>query len=533
MIAQTQEGPCNICGCAHPTVDVCPILFHSEYALIEEVKELELTEERLQGMADQGRAALYEPNNPKIAAFHESKAKIRLIVGSNRSGKTHAALKEAADMALGRREWNGEVLRDPPSKVLIVAQDFTNAVLQTIHPKLMSLLPSDALLPTPLGIRYMHSGIPTSYHFTNGSFIKLGSGEQDVQKFEGSDWDLIVFDEIPQREIYIACLRGTIDRGGKVVMAMTPVTSLASWVYDEIYLNAGKDPDIFQVTVSIYDNPHLKAEEIESFRNALSPEEVEARIFGKFKHLIGRVYPGYNQDIHRVDPEKVLNEKDQHGRLLFESYPKGMVIDPADQKPFAIGWFAVTPQNDIIFFREWPETDFFKTSAMSSVAQYAALIKEIEDTIPGGPGTISWRLMDPNYGVKSVVVTGQSIKQEFGDHELHFITDINDKIPDGHNAVRRLMHYDPTIPLGEMNRPKLYFFNNLQNFHNSISKYVWDHRRMEEEKGVAERPKEKYKDFADLVRYTAVFNPTYEDPTMLLAHQRELIDKIKQSRGRI
>lgn len=498
--------------------------------LLRQLRELETAKLALESSIARSRHELYRPANEKILAFHQSKAKIRLICGSNRSSKTTSGIAEAIFYALGTRPFDQSRASDPPTKILIVAQDFTNAVIQTIHPKLMSMIPDGALMETPLGIRYMHSGIPTSYHFKNGSFIKLGSSEQEMVKFEGSDWDLVVFDETPRREIYIACLRGTIDRGGRIVFAMTPESSLATWVYDDIYTQAGSNPDIFQVTVSIYENPYLGKEEIEFFKASLTPEEQEARIYGRFKTLIGRVYPQYDPSIHCIDPQDILSRKNEKGISIFDTYPKGLAIDPADRKPFAMLWFALSPQEEIIIYREWPETDFFRTAPLGSIEDYAELIRSIEKETPGGSDTIHWRLMDPNYGIARSVISNSSIVNAFKNYELFFDTDINDDLHEGHHAVRSRLTYDKSKPISELNRPKLYFFKGLNNLHHALTRYIWDTRRMEEERGVTERVKEKVKDFVDPLRYICAKDLIYLDPLNMEQNQYKATQRILSSR---
>jgi hypothetical protein len=77
-------------------------------------------------------------------------------------------------------------------------------------------------------------------------------------------------------------MRGLIDFRGRAWLTLTPISE--PWLFDEIVGKAdGKK--VWFTTGDIRDNPYLSEEAIQDFESKLLPEEIEARIHGKFIHL--------------------------------------------------------------------------------------------------------------------------------------------------------------------------------------------------------------------------------------------------------
>lgn len=492
---------------------------YSLNSTIEKYKKLEQLRDEAKRRLGKMKLELYEPH-PGQKKFHEAKEKIRICLTGNRWGKTEALVAEALSYAIGYRPWDGTKTRTPPNKILICVPTFS-AILEYIVPKFDRLEPEGLRLSGREGVRYLHSSIPGSYHYRNGSMIAFGSYQQEIAHFQGRDWDAVFLDETCPKEIFDILMMRVVDRKGRIHMTLTPENMGAAWIFDDLYSMAGEDIDIFQITGTSYDNPHIPHDELKNTEARLSPEEREAKIYGRFKHLMGRVFPEYDKDIHCLDLSSIKG---------LEELPKGVVIDPHDRKPFAMAWFAVTPQNDIIFLEEWPDDNFLDHKIPHSFEEYVRVIQAIEERLPGGQGTIQWRLMDPNFGRSKKAISGRSVEEEFEMYGLYFDTRIEDDVTTGHLSIRKRLAYDKAIPKSELNRPHLYFRNGLQNFHKSFLNYIYDHRKMEEDKGVTERPKEKYKDFIDLVRYTCMFDPMWLDPREFEQQSFKALDRLRSAR---
>lgn len=434
---------------------------------------------------------------------------------------TEMLVAECLAMVLGYRPWNGTKTRMPPNKILICVPTFS-AISDYIIPKFDRLEPDGCRLPGREGRKYGHAGIESSRHYFNGSQVSFASYQQELKSFMGRDWDGVGLDESSPKEIFDVLLMRTVDRDGRIMMTLTPENMDAAWIFDDLYSMAGKDRQIFQITGSSYDNPYLPKEVLAQIEARLSPEEKEAKIYGKFKHLMGRVFQEYDENVHCYDPEKIKIE---------ESWPKGICIDPHDRKPFAMAWFAVNPQNDMYFFEEWPPDNFLEHKTPHSFDEYVKIINAIEDGIPGGAASVQWRLMDPNFGRSRKAVSGNSVEEEFEEKGLYFDTQIDDDVMSGHIEIKNRLSWDKTKPLSELNRPKLFFKKGLTNMHRAFLNYTYDTRRMEMEKGVTERPKQKYKDMIDIVRYSCKFDPQYFDPKHYQRMQFEAIGRLASMKG--
>jgi phage terminase large subunit len=276
-------------------------------------------------------------------------------------------------------------------------------------------------------------------------------------------------------------------------MTFTPLGANASWIFRELYSKAnGKDIATFNL--SIYDNPYLPPDAIKAFAEdpAISEVEKEARLYGRFQHLIDRVYSTFNEEVHVVSPFRIPDD-----------WFCGMVVDPHSARPFAIAYFTIAPSGDIYIYKEWPHEDFTKIRKDSRDAKaYSLLIRELDDD-----RQIYIRLMDPNAGPRKDVTRGTYVESWvdlFAPYGLLFHTQLNDRLDYGEGCVRRLLAYAPEQPLTALNRPRLYVFDHCLNTIASLSYYtVATKAGTDAEIKEGERDP-LHKDFADVVRYIAV-----------------------------
>lgn len=443
----------------------------------------------------------YRPSRVQ-EAMHQSPAHTRLMVAANGTGKTTAAVAEAIAFAKGFRPWNGTRTPFlPPVRVLLTCNDFAHASYSDLMPIVHKFLP-ESEYGKPPG-RLANGKIHLLYH-RNGSEIHIQSYEQAVRAFEGPVWHLAVLNEPPPRQVWIAIKRGVAKGDGFAVFAMTPVGPDAAWVRHELFVRAGDDPDIAAFTATL-DESFMTTAARARFVQGLTEAERAARVYGEFSSSVGRVYLDFSNEVNVPGPEETK-------RLLAlvgdPTIPKGLVVDPHDRRPFAMAWFMITPNNDVVWFREWP-TDLYQDlrSCKMAVKDYAELIRDQEKDM----ASVVWRLLDPNYGIKSVGVTQETFQEKFGQYGLYFDAQIKDSLHEGHDAVRDLLVYDHSRPIGVGNRPKLYILPGCTNLTNSANFYAWEDGTGD---GLAAREKvsEVYKDFADIKRYQAIKRLAYFNP---------------------
>jgi hypothetical protein len=293
------------------------------------------------------------------------------------------------------------------------------------------------------------------------------------------------------------------------------------WMYDEIFasenikapsLHIVAEDDITKVRWNMkavvkieHDEfpPGVTKEQIDAWAETLDEDEKRARIYGEFFDLQGRVYKSFSR---KRPPEGHVMPRDEWmaENKDWRTYPGFCVVDPHDRKPFAIAWGVVTPRDQMVFIDEWPNVDFIRQKSWrASTPEYAETIRNKERNLwmtmtdasaayvgEERPANIMWRIMDPNFGRTPKAGTGRTLEDEFCDFDLNFDTSVDDDVEEGHIVVKR-----------DLYEKRLLFLDNCTNTIKAMESYVWDEYRGKTDRSPKEKPKDKYKDFADLVRY--------------------------------
>lgn len=347
--------------------------------------------------------------------------------------------------------------------------------------------------------------------------------DQDPQQAAGETKGLLLYSEPPPRRLFgenLARLRA----GGMTLMEMTPL-NFAPWIMDEYLDNKvlrNKEGEVIghinHITGDIWDNCNerpggqLSRQAIEIILSQYSEEERELREKGIFGRLQGRIYKTYNPSVHEIESLSALGE---YYTSCFASgkYTLYFVSDPHDRKPFAIGWYAVFPNGDIVVMGEFPDDSFKPFHAIQSFTwtpdEYARMIQATEMNGFGKPAEVRW--IDPNFGQTMQFATKMTIRQTWfkWGQENNFPINCglpNDAIIDGHLAVK---HYLGDAEKGI--RPKLYVMKSCKNHIHGFTHYAYKEEKSEI-KALSEAPQLVYKDFMDLVRYLCIMNPRHLEP---------------------
>jgi hypothetical protein len=433
-------------------------------------------------------------------AYHDPDVKTLIMTAANQSGKTHVGGCRLSATLKGYEPWSGKKLPiEMPARVAILLRDYDNHARVYVD-KMLELWPNGALK-----IEYTQQRAPRVIRcLETGSFGHIFTHDQDPARGAGGTWDELHIDEPCPKAHYIELSRGLQRTGGKTLMTMTPVSE--PWIFDDIYSqaanNGGDRKDIAAFTAWPDENKKsnggfLDDEAVERYRETLSEEELEARKYGRWMHLIGRVHKQFSNDVHILDRPPVD----------IEQCCLGVTVDPHDRLPFAIGWFAVTPGNDIVFIDEWPREPFEKIRQCDkTVEDYARLLSK-------GPSPV-WRIMDPNYGRRRSLSSGLTIADEFQLRGVAFDTTVTDDLAAGHKRVQEYLAWDREKPLDSTNQPKLYVLRRCRNIIKGFHNYVWDDwkGKIAEGKAAKQKPREAYKHFMDVVRYTVMARVRYIQP---------------------
>lgn len=176
--------------------------------------------------------------------------------------------------------------------------------------------------------------------------FEIMSYEQDAKEFEGPTLGWVWFDEPPPEAIFKACV-ARLRKGGFIFITATPLTGSA-WMYDRFMtgdydaegLKEGEklkravayiEADVEAACIQHGTRGHLEHSHIEKIVAEYDESERQARIYGKFQHLVGTVFKKFNRMIHVIKPFPIN----------LREYCVIEALDPHPRAPDAVMWVAV------------------------------------------------------------------------------------------------------------------------------------------------------------------------------------------------
>ena len=454
------------------------------------------------------KLGLYNSGNKihkKQLKFHKCKKRNRWVFGGNRTGKSECGAVEVVWMALGIHPYREN-------------KDSTFGWVVSLSSRLQKDV-AQAKILSYLDKRYikdivMQSGSASSPEngvvdrivvknvFGKESTIVFKSCEEGRDKFQGASLDYVWFDEEPPKDIYYECMMRVLDKKGDIFGTMTPLKGL-SFVYDDIYLNPKGDKEIFTIFFEWADNPFLKKSEIKRLTSLLSPDELEARKYGRFTEgKKGMVYPEFAEYKHVIEPFDIPVE-----------WQRSLSIDPGLNNPTSCHWYAVDNDDNIFVVAEHYE-------AGQVVSYHANKIKEISDSIGWHrefDGSIS-ALID-TASTQRTLASIKSVADLFREAGIKVNPKVNKNLFDGISRVKEFLK-------GEKGVPKLYIFNNCKNLIRELKGYMW---------GENEIPIKKDDHSLDELRYFVMSLPSsspIKEKEVLTQVQRDKRRLSRRVRGR-
>ena len=259
---------------------------------------------------------------------------ISVISAGNGVGKTAAGSNIVVNLCYGKQnEWfDYPIFKDFPFPKYGRIVSNTKTIEETIvggQKELQRWLPRGRYSESKGGKQYI-----SQFKTDTGFAFDVMTYEQDPQEFESKTLGWAWFDEPPPRSIFKATV-ARMRRGGIIFITDTPLNN-AAWMYDEIITKPEPGQRDF-VEADIEDNckTHgvrgiLDHHYIEKIINEYDEDEREARIHGRFQHLIGRVFKKFNRKIHVIKPFAIKKED----FVVWES------LDPHPRNPDAVIWVA-------------------------------------------------------------------------------------------------------------------------------------------------------------------------------------------------
>lgn len=285
--------------------------------------------------------AHYEPL-PVQARYHESRARVRMIRGSNRAGKSQSAAAEICRVVTGMHPsgtfpkengnsyvigWDhrhiGQVMwryLGRPGVFRLIRDEHTGKwrnwrpwekydwAYREKTVEAPPLLPERLIKGGANGIAWesRKEDIPKLIVMKNGWTINFASSRGAPQ--QGIELDYAWIDEEIENEKWyketisrVAKFAGATTRPVRATWSATPLA--ATHQLYELHLKCHSVENTGQYAeflLTIDDNPYIPQEEKDAFRSMLSPEEIQVRYYGKFALSGFKRYPEYGIEEHGV-----------------------------------------------------------------------------------------------------------------------------------------------------------------------------------------------------------------------------------------
>jgi len=266
-------------------------------------------------------------------AFHKKDKRIRYIFAGNRGGKSTCGCVEFIWWNTGTHPY---LKTRTPIKSAVVVPDFTNHAIKILEPKLNEWA-SEGLIKK---VDRNQAKAICRIYWSSGSVSDVYSWDQDPMVYEGTDYDLVWFDEPPPKKIWGAMWRSCVDRGGYMYLTGTPLN--CDWLFSKFQRirDSNQDPLEWYIIFDRWANAKnlgegsldLGKKRLEEFASQYDEEERAARMDGAFVQMSGMIFKSWSHEHHIIEPFPIPR-----------SWPIIESIDPHPQKPWAIAWIAVAP----------------------------------------------------------------------------------------------------------------------------------------------------------------------------------------------
>lgn len=432
--------------------------------------------------------------------FHKDTHRIRLVLAGNRGGKSAGGVNEFAWFNTGTHPFQKCKV---PIKSAIVLQDFENHCKNIIEPKIREWInPNDILR-----IERNQSQAIKKIYWKSGSTTDVYSHEQSLKIFEGSDYDLVWFDEPPPRKIWTALWRGCTDRGGRMFLTGTPLAS--PWLYREYKrVKDNNDPLTSVIVFDTYKNAKnlgegdeaLGIKRIDELASQYTDDERHARLNGGFVEVQGLIFKNWSQKIHLIDSFEI-----PHSWEIWES------IDPHPHKPWAVAYIAIAPNGAKILIR-----GVYIEGVLDEIANQILLLRHeslniqknlqpriVKTIIDNASSVPLWSrsYQDPTASRVSVREELESlIGPKVGGPRIQVAPkNVSQKI----DILKRWLH---TRSRNGKERADFYVLKNedSSNFVDEIESYIWDRFRKADGDELKVKPVKKNDDLIDAVMQVAL-----------------------------
>lgn len=433
------------------------------------------------------------PDQASIFTKWDPGAKVILVRGGNRSGKSEAGAPIAVAWALGKEYFREEPawdwvqhlpIPDPPNNIWIVGLDFPTVKNVLWYEKLANGKDHPGFLPRGSERDRVVRKVSESdfqVYFKNGSVITCKSADSGREKFQGASVDLVWIDEEPNSDIYEECFQRTADCAGKILVTVTPLVDISSgvrepWVYDLSEKASLGSKEVIVTSLSVLNNKYVPDAEKQRLRDYWrgKPDE-QTRLYGEFTRRSGLVYEQWDPKKHLLKPQR-----------LPSAWFRVACIDPAPTGPTACLWAAIDPVGNIHVYREYYESNLVVSEHAKNI-----LTRNAGDKID------LW-LIDPKGGSQRNAETHKTIAQLYKEAGIKVrVAELNEDY--GLNASRE---YINSTGDASVRHPWVKVQDTLEKFRWEIEHYVWDFYYSGPLKGMSkDKPRKRHDHLMNCFQY--------------------------------
>lgn len=240
----------------------------------------------------------------------------------------------------------------------------------------------------PQTMRILANGEKCMTKPVNFEFVSYG---QTAQSQAGVQRKSVYIDESAPKTFFDEQIPRLLAADGDLILSYTPVPGNIGWEFDELYERArviyrteavrkrikdrtgeeipeiqttNSTDDIAVIMAATDDNPiykKLAKEKSERLGREISVDDyitemlglisdedvIDARRYGLFRQLSGKIFKPFNEGIHKISTEKYFPEGIPHEWKHFRG------IDWHESTPWACGWIAVSPHDEIFAYNEF------------------------------------------------------------------------------------------------------------------------------------------------------------------------------------
>lgn len=440
------------------------------------------------------RIFFYAPNS-KGADFIDlvghGRSLVSVLSAANGVGKTALVVNILGNIIFGQqnRYFDGPLFKTwpHPPRIRYITDPKALEEIGPFHTEVQKWWPQGRYTAEKAGKTYF------SQYKSGRWIVDVMSYDQDVKQFESGTLGMIICDEPPPKAIYHACI-GRLRMGGLMLVVMTPLTS-AAWFYDEVVPKHQEHivyATMEDACTTHGTNGHLDHQQIERMIAEMSPEEVEARVYGKALYLRGLIFKTFDPKVHVLKEQmNVPSQADVY-----------QAVDPHSDKPFACIWGFPDQNGDFYIVDEWPNEEFSRMhNCQLGVDDYARIFRDKEHG-----WNVVRRIIDRHFADVRHVVNRKTLREEFQEIGFYFEPSYQatEEIETGILRIRDYLKYDATKPLSPLNKPKLFVNPSCKNTIKALLNWARD-----PDNG---KVKEDYKDFCDVMRYLTMDDPRVYEP---------------------